>query len=138
MATVRMAYNSKIQNKLYNGINNNNTSNNYQDHLSYAEFLNDEESKLAECDFKHKDIRKCLDDILCYQSLMCKCEAEIFCKTTSRLSYELYKANNLCEVKEIVDIICCLFTSSATKETSLAQVIRAFYEKRPDKKGCDF
>ena len=89
------------------------------------------------CDFKNKDTCKCLDDILCYQALMCRYEAELFCKTTSRLSYELNKANNLCEVKEIVDIIYCLFTSSAAKETALAQVIRSFCEKHPDKNRCD-
>lgn len=86
---------------------------------SYAEFKSYKEfEKSDSCDY--------IKMLLCCEAWKCKCEVNLYCEATSRLTYELCTARNLCEVKEIIDSICCLFTAGAQKESSLAQLIKAY------------
>ena len=68
----------------------------------------------------------CETTLICNQAWMSSCEAHLFCEATSRLSYELCRAKNLCDVKQIIDIINCLFSASALKENALAEVIKSY------------
>lgn len=97
-----------------------------KDHMSFSDFLNTREVESQKTDCPHKNPEKCLEDILCYQAWMCGCEAKLFCNATSRLSYELYNARNLCEVKDVIDTINSLYLASASKENALAKVINAY------------
>lgn len=107
-------------------------------HISYAEFLDKMETEQCKIQCKHKNPDRCLDAILCYQAWMSGCEAELFCRATSRLSYELLNAKNLCDVKQLVETINGLFSASALKENALAEVIRAYcFNCKPSDCGCD-
>jgi len=75
--------------------------------------------------------------ILDYQTSVSKCEAELFCSATDRLVCELCKAQTLCELKQIFELMNGLLTSSAAKEFSLAEIIKASnISKKVDQK-CD-
>ena len=87
--------------------------------LSYADFLKEEECQNC-------DPQKSKNALLCYQAWMSRCEAKLFCEATTRLSYELCKARSFWEVKQVIESISCLFSSSAIKETALADVIKSF------------
>ncbi len=57
---------------------------------------------------------------------MSRCEAELYRKTTSRISYGLMHARNLCEVKQVIELIDRLFSTSAMEENALAEVIKSY------------
>ena len=63
--------------------------------------------------------------ILYDQANVSKCEAELFCNAVDRLNCELCKAQTLCELKQVFEMINSLLTSSAAKELSLAEIIKA-------------
>jgi len=69
--------------------------------------------------------------ILCDQANVSKCEAELFCNAVHRLNCELCKAQTLCELKQVFEMINCLLTSSAAKELSLAEIIKATNLEKP-------
>lgn len=111
-----------------------------ENYLSYEDFFNntwccdnaDIEKILSDTEFADNvdslqcNSKKCIKQILCSQALVSKCEAKLFCHATSRLSYELLYAHNLCEVRQIIDNIGCLFTTSAMKEFALADILKSY------------
>lgn len=86
---------------------------------SYAEFKSYKE-------FEKSDPCDCIKSLLCYEAWKCKCDTKLYCEATSRLTYELCMARNLCQVKEVMDSICCLFSAGALKENALANLIKAY------------
>ncbi len=68
---------------------------------------------------------KCKENILCNQAKVSRCEAQLFCTASERLICELGKAKNSYEAKPIIEMINGLLTSSAAKELSLAEIIKA-------------
>ncbi|BAK97425.1 hypothetical protein OBV_02270 [Oscillibacter valericigenes Sjm18-20] len=71
------------------------------------------------------DSHPCDKSILYYQTCVSKCECELFCNAVDRLICELQKARTLCELKQVIDMMNSLLTSSAAKELSLAEIIEA-------------
>jgi hypothetical protein len=67
----------------------------------------------------------CGNMILCSQARVSFCEAKLFCAAADRLICELNKAKNICEIKFVIEIINTLLKSSAEKELSLAEIIKA-------------
>lgn len=63
--------------------------------------------------------------ILCDQANVSKCEAQLFCNAVNRLNCELCKAQTLCELKQVFEMIDSLLNSSAAKELSIAEIIKA-------------
>lgn len=81
--------------------------------------------------------RKSEADILHDQANVSKCEAEMFCNAVNRLNRELCKAQTVCELKQIFEMINSLLTSSAAKEMSIAEIIKASSIAKPKEQDCD-
>lgn len=71
------------------------------------------------------DCSHCDKTVLYYQTCVSKCEAELFCRAADRLICELIKARNLCELRQVFDMMNTLLASSAAKELSLAEIVKA-------------
>lgn len=82
------------------------------------------EETASPCDCHH-----CDKTVLYYQTCVSKCESELFCSATDRLICELHKARTLCELKQVFDMMNSLLTSSAAKESSLAEIIKVSTDK---------
>lgn len=75
------------------------------------------------------DSHPCDKTVLHYQTCVSKCESDLFCSAADRLICELQKAQTLCELKQIFNMMNSLLTSSAAKELSLAKIIDASKNK---------
>ncbi|MEA4942071.1 hypothetical protein SDC9_119187 [bioreactor metagenome] len=79
----------------------------------------------------------CEKSVLYYQTCVSKCESDLFCSAADRLIGELQKARTLCELKQVLDMMNSLLTSSAAKELSLAEIVKSSNaNKKPDHE-CD-
>lgn len=83
------------------------------------------------------DRGKCETIILCQQANVSKCESELFCNAVNRLNCELYMAQTPCELKQVFELINSLLTSSAAKELSLAEIIKASSVAKRKDQDCD-
>ena len=72
--------------------------------------------------------QSCDKSILSYETYVSKCEAELFCGAADRLICELHKAQTLCELRQVFDMMNSLLTSSAAKELSFAEIIKASHD----------
>ncbi|SFR63850.1 hypothetical protein [Anaeromicropila populeti] len=71
-------------------------------------------------------VEDCKTCILCSQAAVSRCEAELFCEVVEKVICELHRSKNLQELKEIIDMVTCLFVSSAEKEKALAEILQAY------------
>lgn len=89
-----------------------------EDSLLDLSDANDNESKKKVCHY--------IDCLIRSQAWKSRCEARLFCNATDRLSYELKRAKNLCEVNCLINNVHCLLSASAMKDFGTAEVLKGY------------
>lgn len=84
----------------------------------------------------NKDVCDYIKCIIISQARKCRCEARLFCNASQRLSSELRRARNLCEVNCVINDVSSLFTASAMKDFGTAEVLKGYAMACGDKHKC--
>lgn len=74
----------------------------------------------------NEDVCDYIKHLIISQARKCRCEARLFCDATERLSSELQRARNLCEVNYVINNVHCLLSSSAMKDFGTAEVLKGY------------
>jgi len=82
-------------------------------------FCNCDAKKSESGDHRHG----CDCDIICAQARVCKCESDLFCAITTRLSCEIKYARNLRELACLIELANGFMLASAQKENALGNVL---------------
>ncbi|MDD2401522.1 MAG: hypothetical protein PHI90_03390 [Clostridia bacterium] len=122
------------KNEKQNQIGNNYLLNNFCDdsHASIEQYCKNE----SDCGYENNKQKreKCITSIICDQATISQYEAQLFCRVTHRLCYELCHASDISELYSVIELINCFLMASATKERAVAEVIESC--SKPNTKTC--